>query len=346
MKRLPPGRVMIDLEGFEIGDAERSRLLHPACGGVILFTRNYRDREQLHSLCREIKSLREPALLIAVDHEGGRVQRFRDGFSRLPPMRSIGELWDRDRKGANALAHDAGQVIGTELGACGIDFSFAPVLDVDHGCSTVIGDRAFHSSSTAIIELARSFIAGLRACGMAAVGKHFPGHGGVAADTHLDMAVDHRGLAEIERADLLPFAALCKGELAGVMPAHVVYDKVDAHPAGFSEFWLRRVLRERLGFNGVVFSDDLSMRAAGIAGDAPLRANAALTAGCDIALVCNAPDDAQAVLDSRERAQDTLELSRLQTLYRQPASQSAEPGYAAARQRIAELDVRETTRSG
>ncbi len=344
MTRMPPGQVMIDLEGVELKAQDRQRLLQPACAGVILFSRNFQSLEQLGSLCAEIKSLREPALLIAVDHEGGRVQRFRKGFSAIPAMRTIGALWDRDRHQAGIVAHDAGHVIAAELAACGIDFSFAPVLDIDHGCSSVIGDRAFHTSSDAVIELAQAFIAGLNQCGMIAVGKHFPGHGAVAADTHHDIAIDHRELADIERDDLRPFVALCRGALGGVMPAHVVYEKVDAQPAGFSSIWLKDILRTQIGFKGIVFSDDLSMRAAGIAGDAAARAGAAFSAGCDVALVCNAPDDADAVLHARRQADSSFDTARLLALHRRqdagPQHRGAEdPGYIAARQRLAGLQA-------
>ena len=342
MKRMPPGRVMVDLDGTELSARDRRRLQHPACAGVILFARNYHSPEQLRVLCDQIKAVREPSLLIAVDHEGGRVQRFRKGFSPVPAMRTIGALWDRDRNRALDIAHDAGHVIGSELGACGIDFSFAPVLDVDHGCSTVIGDRAFHSTSEAVIELAHAFIAGLNKCGMIAVGKHFPGHGGVAADTHHDIAVDHREFAEIERDDLPPFAALCRGSLGGVMPAHVVYEKVDAQPAGFSRFWLQKILRNRLGFEGIVFSDDLSMHGASIAGNAPARASAAFAAGCDIALVCNAPADADAVLDATRQPGSTLDAARVLALHRRavPGAQTdvgRDDSYVLARQRVADF---------
>jgi beta-N-acetylhexosaminidase len=296
MKQLPPGRIMVDVDGVELSERDRRRLEHPACAGVILFSRNYESTAQLRTLCEQIKAVREPALVIGVDQEGGRVQRFRDDFTTIPPMRAFGSLWDRDKQQAAVAAHDAAYVIGTELAACGIDFSFAPVLDLDHGCSEVIGDRAFHASAEAVIELASAFIQGLDECGMTAVGKHFPGHGSVIADTHHETAVDHRMLVEIEREDLQPFVALCRGALGAVMPAHVVYDKLDARPASFSTFWLQDILRKRLGFNGAVLSDDLSMHAASIEGDAPTRAKAALAAGCDIALVCNAPDDADAVL--------------------------------------------------
>ena len=322
MKRLPPGRVMIDVAGLELAAHERRRLEEPACAGVILFARNYDNREQLRALCDQIKSVRDPELLIAVDQEGGRVQRFRKQFTELPAMRSIGALWEIDRERGVQLARDAAYVIASELASCGIDFSFAPVLDIDHGCSPAIGDRAFHSSADAVIELAGAFIGGLAECGMSAVGKHFPGHGAVDVDTHHDTAIDHRTLAQIERQDLRPFAILCKRALAGIMPAHVIYDRLDEHPAGFSSFWLQDVLRGRLGFEGVVFSDDLSMQAASIAGDAPARARAALAAGCDIALVCNAPDDAQAVLRAMAAEPEAADSERILALHRKPLASS------------------------
>lgn len=320
MKRLPPGRVMVDVGGFELTGHERRRLEQPACAGVILFTRNYCNREQLRALCEQIKAVREPALLIAVDQEGGRVQRFRNQFTVLPPMRSIGAAWEADREQGKRLAHDAAYVIAGELASCGVDFSFAPVLDIDHGCSTVIGDRAFHSSADAVIELASAFVEGLGECGMSAVGKHFPGHGAVGADTHHDIAIDHRTLAQIEKDDLRPFAALCKRGLAAVMPAHVIYDRMDDQPAGFSKFWLQDILRKRLGFEGVVFSDDLSMQGASVAGDAPARARTALAAGCDIALVCNAPDDADAVLQAMAASDGAWDSNRVLALHRKPVA--------------------------
>ena len=311
---------MVDVAGLELSARERRRLEEPACAGVILFSRNYDNREQLRALCEQIKALRDPALLIAVDQEGGRVQRFRKQFTLLPPMRTIGTVWETDRKKGIQLAHDAAYVIAGELASCGIDLSFAPVLDIDHGCSTVIGDRAFHSSANAVIELAGAFIEGLRECGMSGVGKHFPGHGAVGADTHQDIAIDHRALAQIEKDDLRPFAALCKRGLAAVMPAHVIYDRLDDLPAGFSKFWLQDVLRKRLGFSGVVFSDDLSMQAASVAGDAPARARAALSAGCDIALVCNAPDDADAVLQAMAATPGARDSHQILALHRKPVA--------------------------
>jgi len=290
------GPVMLDLAGTELSAAEGALLRHPLVGGVILFARNYRSPQQLCELTAAIRRLRRPELLIAVDHEGGRVQRFQEGFSRLPPMRRLGEAWDRDRAAALAAAREIAYVLASELLACGVDFSFTPVLDVDFGESGVIGDRAFHSDPVAIAQLAAALIAGLREAGMAGVGKHFPGHGHVRADSHLALPVDERSYAEIEAADLLPYKALIEQGLSAVMPAHVIYPKIDAQPAGFSSKWLRQILRAELGFDGMIFSDDLSMEGASTAGGVVQRGRAALAAGCDMVLVCNAPGSARELL--------------------------------------------------
>jgi len=290
------GPVMLDIAGLELSAVEGELLRHPLAGGVILFSRNYGSPQQLCDLTAAIRALRKPALLIAVDHEGGRVQRFRDGFSRLPAMRRLGEAWDRDRLKACAAAQDIAYVLANELLACGVDFSFTPVLDVDFGTSGVIGDRALHSDPAAIAQLATALMAGLREAGMAAVGKHFPGHGYVRADSHLAVPVDERSYAEIEAADLLPYRELIKQGLAAVMPAHVIYPKVDAHPAGFSSRWLQQILRADLQFDGMIFSDDLSMEGASVAGGAVARGAAALDAGCDMVLLCNSPEAAPALL--------------------------------------------------
>lgn len=294
---LPLGPVMLDVEGAQLTPHDRVRLQHPRCGGVILFARNYEDPEQLTALCDEIHNLRSPSLLIAADHEGGRVQRFRGGFARLPAMAALGTLWNADQASAAGAARETGFLIATELGACGIDFSFAPVLDLDHGLSAVIGDRALHSDPEAVCGLAEALIAGLHEGGMAAIGKHFPGHGHVAADSHVDVPVDVRDLAQIEAMDLVPFARLAS-HLQGVMPAHVIYPAVDARPAGFSEFWLQEILRRKLRFEGVIFSDDLTMEGASVEGGIDSRARSALAAGCDMVLVCNDPDAADRVLNA------------------------------------------------
>ena len=296
--RRPLGPVMLDLAGTRITDEERERLLDPLVGGVILFARNFESSEQLCALTAEIHALRDPALVIAVDHEGGRVQRFRtDGFTRLPSMRSLGRLWDCDHVAALDAARAVGYVLAAELVAHGVDLSFTPVLDLDYGCSRVIGDRAFHRDPQVAASLAQALVAGLGEAGMGCVGKHFPGHGCVEADSHLEIPVDEREFDAIWNEDIAPYRHRLGRQLSGVMPAHVIYPKVDANPAGFSRFWLQDVLRDRLGFRGVVFSDDLTMEGATVAGDIVARARAAHAAGCDMVLVCNRPDLAVELLD-------------------------------------------------
>jgi beta-N-acetylhexosaminidase len=286
------GPLMLGVEGFELTAADRERLLHPLVGGVILFARNFAEPAQLSSLSAAIHGAREPRLVIAVDHEGGRVQRFRAGFTPIPPMRTLGESWDGDVARAVREAEALGATLARELAQHGVDFSFTPVLDLDWGRSTVIGDRAFSGNPNAVAHLAVALRRGLRVHGMAAVGKHFPGHGHVAADSHHEIPVDERPMSAIAAHDLVPFAALIRDGLEGVMPAHVVYPAVDARPAGYSRLWLKEVLRGTLGFDGVVFSDDLDMAGARIddgsgAADIVARADAALAAGCDAVLACN-----------------------------------------------------------
>lgn len=289
---LPHGPLMIDIAGLELTDLDRERLTHPLVGGLILFARNYASPEQLSRLCAEVHGLRSPPLIIAIDHEGGRVQRCRDGFTRLPPMRRLGELWDSSPDEAVDAAQDLGYVLAAELRSHGVDLSFTPVLDLDWGRSSVIGNRAFHGDPEVVVKLAGALIAGLRRAGMAACGKHFPGHGWVAADSHVAIPVDERTLAELA-ADMLPYRQLA---LDAVMPAHVIYPAVDSRPAGFSPVWIGK-LRDELGFDGVIFSDDLSMQGAAIAGDIVARVDAAWSAGCDMLLVCNAPDDVGALCE-------------------------------------------------
>ena len=291
------GPVMLDVAGLRVASEEKEMLRHPSVGGVILFARNFESPRQLLALTTEIRALRRPEPLIAVDHEGGRVQRFQEGFTRIPPMRLLGERWEGDTAQARTLAESTGYVVAVELRAHGVDFSFAPVLDVDFGSSSVIGDRAFSEEPAVIAALAGAFVAGLTAGGTASVGKHFPGHGYVKADSHVDVPVDGRGLDEIEANDLQPYRDLIVLGLAGVMPAHVIYPAVDGRPAGYSPVWLKDILRRRLGFDGMIFSDDLSMAGASVAGGVVQRAEAALAAGCDMILVCNAPQAAHEVLD-------------------------------------------------
>jgi beta-N-acetylhexosaminidase len=293
---IPPGPVMLDVKGQVLTDDDVRRLSHPMTGGVILFARHYENRGQLIALTDAIRDVRDD-LLIAVDHEGGRVQRFRtDGFTVLPPMRRLGELWDRDVLLATKVATATGYVLAAELRACGIDMSFTPVLDLDYGRSSVIGDRAFHRDPRVVTLLAKSLNHGLALAGMTNCGKHFPGHGFAAADSHVALPVDERSLDDILSDDAAPYDWLGMA-LASVIPAHVIYSKVDEKPAGFSRIWLQDILRDRLGFRGAIFSDDLSMEAARAGGTLTQAAQAALEAGCDMVLVCNQPEAAEAVLN-------------------------------------------------
>jgi len=295
---LPLGTVVLDPSGPALTDDDRRRLRHPAAGGAILFAHNYENPEQLAALTEEISRLREPELPICVDHEGGRVQRFALGFTAIPPMRQLGVLWDRDKEAARRAARGVGTIISAELGAQGVDFSFTPVLDLDYGASAVIGHRAFHYDPHAVGALAAALVEGLAGGGMAAVGKHFPGHGFAAADSHVAVPRDERPLRDLLRKDLVPYQATIKAGLAGIMPAHVIYAQCDAEPAGYSHFWLQEILRGKLGFDGLIFSDDLSMEGASTAGGIPERARAALAAGCDQVLLCQDPAGQDALLES------------------------------------------------
>ena len=308
------GPVMLDVVGTELTADDIRRLQHPLVGGVILFARNFEHGAQLKALTASIHKVRQPPLLIAVDHEGGRVQRFREGFTKIPPMREFGKIWDKDRKKAMALAVEAGWILAAELRAHGVDFSFTPILDMDYGDSLVIGDRAFHLDPRAINELAFSLMQGLKKGGMAAVGKHFPGHGYVVADSHVSIPVDEREFDQIAQNDMQPFIHMIDEGLLAIMPAHVIYPKVDDKPAGFSTKWLQKVLRERLGFNGAIFSDDLSMEGATVGGDVTTRSLAALHAGCDMILLCNRPDLADELLENlvwKMSAQSIIRLTRM-----------------------------------
>lgn len=291
------GPLMIDVMALELTAEDREILKHPLVGGVILFTRNYENTEQLQALINDIKKLRDPRLIIAVDHEGGRVQRFREGFTRIPPMRNFGDLYQKDKQLALKYTEQTGWLLAAELLAMGVDFSFTPVVDLDYGVSTVIGDRSFSSDPHIVALLAASLINGLHNAGMAAVAKHFPGHGAIAADSHIDIPVDERDLTIIEQADLIPFFNLIKKDLDAVMPAHVIFPKIDDKPVGFSQKWLQELLRQKYQFSGAIFSDCLSMAGATIIGDYPQRAREALSAGCDICLICNDRNGVISVLD-------------------------------------------------
>jgi beta-N-acetylhexosaminidase len=277
---------MGDVEGLVLTEADRERLMHPLMGGVILFARNYADPAQLKALTASIRALRTPHLTIVVDQEGGRVQRFHDGFTIIPPMRAVGAAWQKNPQHGLALAHAVGVVIGTEMVAHGLDFSFAPVLDLDWGGSTVIGDRSFGREPATVAALAGEVIAGLAAVGVASCAKHFPGHGFVKADSHHEIPRDTRPFADIAGDDMLPFKLLAD-QFDSVMPAHIIFEQVDPMPAGFSWHWLKNVLRDQLGFRGVIFSDDLTMEGASVVGGDVSRAMAALNAGCDMVLLCN-----------------------------------------------------------
>lgn len=308
------GPVMLDVVGHSLNADDIRRINHPLTGGIILFSRNFEHCQQLKALTDSIRAQRAN-ILIAVDHEGGRVQRFREGFTKIPPMRELGKLWDSKRKQANALAEEAGWVLAAELRAYGIDFSFTPILDMDYGDSLVIGDRAFHKDPQAINELAFHLMLGLKKGGMAAVGKHFPGHGFVVADSHVSIPVDDREFDQIAQNDIQPFMKMIDEDLPAIMPAHVIYPKVDDKPAGFSQRWLQKVLRERLGFNGAIFSDDLSMEGATVGGNVTARSLAALQAGCDMILLCNRPDLADELLDNLEWKMSALSIARLARMH-------------------------------
>jgi len=281
------GPLMVDIEGTELTADDKLLLTDPLVGGVILFSRNYHSLEQLEALVQSIQAIKRPRLLIAVDQEGGRVQRFKDGFTILPAMRRFGEIYDKDHKQALELAQQCGWLMASEVRSTGIDISFAPVLDIDKGISAVIGDRAFHKDCFAAAKLAQAFTLGMQEADMQGTGKHFPGHGSIEADSHIAMPVDERGINDIEMDDLKPFQFLIDSGINALMMAHVIYPRVDKNPAGFSSFWIKQILRKKLGFQGAVFSDDLNMQGAAIAGSYAERARKAFDAGCDMALICN-----------------------------------------------------------
>jgi len=290
------GPLMVDIAGTELTPEDVQVLSHPLVGSVILFSRNYRDVAQVSSLTAAIRAVRSPALLVAVDHEGGRVQRFRDGFTRLPPARTLGRRYDEDRREGLSLAKGAGWLMASELRAVGVDFSFAPCVDLDYGVSEIIGDRAFHRDPEAVAALAVAYMSGMREAGMAAVAKHFPGHGAVIADSHVALPVDRRKFVDLE-ADIRPYRPLIENNLAGVMGAHVVFPAVDPLPASLSKRWISGVLRGEMGFHGCVFADDLSMAGAAAFGGVIERAELAFAAGCDVLPICNDRQAVKSVLD-------------------------------------------------
>ncbi|MCA3018327.1 MAG: beta-N-acetylhexosaminidase [Rhodocyclaceae bacterium] len=331
------GPIMGDVEGLVLTEADRQRLMHPLMGGVIFFARNYANPAQLAALAASIRELRTPHLMIVVDHEGGRVQRFREGFTTIPPMRLLGERWKANPAEARKLAHAVGVVIGTELVAHGLDFSFAPVLDLDWGGSTIIGDRSFGRDAETVATLAGEVIAGLAAVGVASCAKHFPGHGFVKADSHHEIPRDTRSFNDIAGDDMVPFKLLAD-KFDSVMPAHIIFEQVDAMPAGFSSHWLKNVLRDQLGFRGVIFSDDLTMEGASVVGGDVARAMAALGAGCDMALLCNDQKRCSALLAGLVAEGVSPDATRSEHLTRMHAKRGvslSDPAYLQAKATVA-----------
>jgi beta-N-acetylhexosaminidase len=337
MMYLPLGPLMIDIAGTELTELDRERLCHPLVGGIILFSRNYANPSQLSALTTAIHALRSPALLIAVDHEGGRVQRFRDGFTRLPAMAMLGKIWDDDQDAARVAARQVGYVLAAELRARGVDYSFTPVLDLDYGPSRVIGDRAFHRQSAVVIALAEALGEGLHMAGMGSCGKHFPGHGYVIPDSHVELPVDDRAFEALQD-DIEPYRQL---PLDGVMAAHVIYNCIDCNTAVFSNKWIG-YLRDDIKFNGVVFTDDLSMAGAGVVGGMINRVETAYNAGCDMLLVCNAPDVVGDVLENWKPEIDPARGKRVEALIPNVPPKDwdallSDSAYIAAQETIAKL---------
>lgn len=302
------GPIMMDVSGLRLTDTEKTQLLKPSIGGVILFARNYESRAQVQALIAEIRQVRDE-LLIAVDHEGGRVQRFRTGFTHLPAMAALGKVYDQDPALAKQQALACGVVLAYELLEIGVDFSFAPVLDLDYEHSSVIGDRAFHAHASVVAELAGALVEGMHLAGMKSVGKHFPGHGFVKPDSHLELPIDTRSFEQMA-PDMTAFELMINQGLDAVMPAHVIYQQVDSQPAGFSAKWLQDILRTQLGFNGVIFSDDLSMQGAHFIAEIGDRVNTALDSGCDMVLICNHPALVAQVIDEHYLANERLHSMR------------------------------------
>jgi beta-N-acetylhexosaminidase len=332
------GPLMIDVQGTTLTAEDRELLAHPLVGAVILFTRNFESMEQLIELVAELKAVRTPPLLVTVDHEGGRVQRFREGFTVLPSMRLIGREYDIDPAAGKQLARQCGWLMASELRAVGVDLSFAPCVDLDYGVSSVIGDRAFHRRPEVVAELAISFMRGMRQAGMAAVAKHYPGHGAVVPDSHVAMPVDRRQLVDLDD-DVYPYRRLIANGLPAVMAAHVVFSEVDGLPAGFSPRWIKDELRGRLGFNGAVFTDDLSMEGASVVGGMVERAQAALDAGCDVLSCCNNRQGVLQVIDSLRGTADPLSQVRMARLHGKLAP-TRESLFASAEWQACESSIR------
>lgn len=309
------GPIILDIDGLELTEEDRELISHPLVGGVILFSRNYASPEQLTALVSDIHALREPHLLVTVDHEGGPVQRFREAFTHLPSMSQLGQLYQHDKQQALALSQDIGWLLAAELRQCGIDHSFTPVLDLEQPDSLVLRHRTFHRDGQIVAEMAHRLMAGLNEAGMQATGKHFPGHGGVGGDSHEVLPVDNRQYEDIYAQDILPFERMIHYGLAGIMPAHVVYEQLDSMPAGFSHFWIQEVLRARLAFQGLIFSDDLSMAGAHQVGGYIERAEAAQEAGCDILLVCNDRGGTIEIVDQLQQKPNPARQTRMARMH-------------------------------
>ncbi|HEY4444316.1 MAG TPA: beta-N-acetylhexosaminidase [Steroidobacteraceae bacterium] len=336
------GPLMVDIAGTELSADDVRVLAHPMVGSVLLFSRNYSNPRQVAALTAAIRALRTPHLLVAVDHEGGRVQRFREGFTRLPAARLLGRRFDEDRRDALGLAQSVGWLMASELRAVGVDFSFAPCIDLDYGVSEIIGDRAFHSDPDAVAALAVAAMSGMREAGMAAIAKHFPGHGAVVADSHVALPVDRREFADLE-ADIRPYRPLIDNNLPGIMAAHVVFPALDALPASLSKRWITGVLRGELGFHGCVFADDLTMAGAAAFGDVMARVDLSLDAGCDVLPICNDRHSVELVLGrfgaNVGSAASQARLVRMRARGEAPADLHANPHWQETEARIAKLSV-------
>jgi beta-N-acetylhexosaminidase len=331
---------MVDISGTELSSEDVDVLRHPLVGSVILFTRNYRNPDQLGALTAAIRAVRSPHLMIAVDHEGGRVQRFREGFTKLPPSRPLGRRFDEDRRDALTLTRSVGWLMASELRSVGVDFSFAPCADLDYGVSEIIGDRSFHRNPETVAALAAAYLMGMRDAGMSAVAKHFPGHGAVMADSHVALPVDRREFVDMED-DLRPYRMLIENNVPGIMAAHVVYPLIDDLPASLSRRWITDILRGQLGFHGCVFADDLSMAGAVAFGDVVERARLALAAGCDVLPICNDRAAVTAVLEKFKpevaSPASQARLVRMRARGEAPAGLTADPHWLDTVQRIVNL---------